>query len=148
MKVSGPGRASKSSTRKTGKTRGGSGAGGADFASRISGAEAAAQPSENQPVSGAGPVAPVEALLGLQETPDAADQPSKGIALGHDILDRLEDIRRGLLLGTISAAQLRTLAHLLKDRPPSFQDPGLSSILDDIELRARVELAKLERPLT
>lgn len=152
MKVSGPGRASKSSTRKTGKTRGGSGAGGADFASRISGAQAAArsglQPAENQPVSGAGPVAPVEALLGLQETPDAADQPSKGIALGHDILDRLEDIRRGLLLGTISATQLRTLAHLLKDRPPSFQDPGLSSILDDIELRARVELAKLERPLT
>lgn len=138
MKVSGPDRASKPSVKKA-KSR--SRSGGADFASRISGT----QPAENHPVSGAGPVTPVDALLGLQEVPDAADSSSKGIALGHDMLDRLEDIRRGLLLGMITTAQLRSLAHLLKNRPPAFQDPELSSILDDIELRARVELAKLDR---
>ena len=40
--------------------------------------------------------------------------------------------------------RLRELARLTKDKSNGFNDPKLKSILGDIELRARVELAKLE----
>lgn len=142
MKVSGPGRIAAPSVKKAKGKSGGSASRGADFAAEIPLA-AAADAVVSQGVSGAGPVTAVDALLGLQEVPDATDQPSRGVARGFDMLDVLEDIRRGLLLGTISQAKLRSLAQLLKNKN-RFQDPDLAGILDDIELRARVELAKLE----
>ena len=61
------------------------------------------------------------------------------------ILDRLEDIRQGLLLGVISQSGLRELARAIKETREGSLDPKMSDILDDIELRAKIELAKLEK---
>ena len=57
------------------------------------------------------------------------------------ILDRLEDIRQGLLIGAISKPRL---AGTIKETRDSELNPEMSDILDEIELRAKVELAKLE----
>lgn len=141
MKVSGPGRISAPSVKKAKGKRGAGSAGGADFAAELP----AVGGATTQGVSGAGPVVAVDALLGLQEVADATDHSSRGILHGTEMLDVLEDIRRGLLLGTISQSRLQTLAQLLKNRKDQ-PDPVLDEILDDIELRARVELAKLEYP--
>ena len=60
------------------------------------------------------------------------------------ILDRLEDIRQGLLIGAISKPRLEELAATIKETRDSALNPEMSDILDEIELRAKVELAKLE----
>lgn len=44
-------------------------------------------------------VAAMDALLALQEVPDATARRSAGVKRGFDLLDRLDEIRMGLLLG-------------------------------------------------
>ncbi len=136
MKVSGPGRVSTPSLKKT---KGKSKAGRAGFADQLSRADSPAAAA----VSGGAPVAAVNALLGLQEVPDATSGRSRGVAHAAFLLDQLEEIRRGLLLGSIPESKLKALAAAIGEKREDFQDPELAGILDDIELRARVELAKL-----
>jgi hypothetical protein len=62
------------------------------------------------------------------------------------MLDELEQIRLGLLLGAIPRAKLEQLAQLVRARREQVDDPRLMAILDEIELRAAVELAKLASP--
>jgi len=59
------------------------------------------------------------------------------------MLDELEQIRLGLLLGQIPRARLEQLAQMVRARREQLDDPKLIAILDEIELRAAVELAKL-----
>ena len=60
------------------------------------------------------------------------------------MLERLEEIRAGLLLGAIPRSQLVDLARVAQETRENFVDPALNDVLDDIELRARVELAKYD----
>jgi hypothetical protein len=57
------------------------------------------------------------------------------------VLDRIRD---GLLSGGIPRATLYRLAAALNRRQECFVEPQLQAVLDEIDLRARVELAKLE----
>jgi hypothetical protein len=95
----------------------------------------------SQPVT-AGPLTAIDSLIALQEVPDALAGRAKAAKRGRDMLDLLEDIRDGLLLGGISRTTLHRLVNLVNVKREEFLDPGLSALLDDIELRARVELAK------
>lgn len=137
MKISGPGRVSTPASKKT---KGKSKAGSAGFSEQLSKTDAPASAA----VFGTASVTAVDALLGLQEVPDATSGRSRGIQQASMMLDQLEEIRRGLLLGSIPASKLKALAEGITEKREDFQDPELAGILDDIELRARVELAKLE----
>lgn len=87
----------------------------------------------------------VDALIALQEVPDAtAEKSAQAIERAEDMLDVLEDIKLGLLSGSLPKSRLIRLAQLIEQRRADIDDPQLSGILDEIELRARVELAKLE----
>ena len=88
------------------------------------------------------PLTALDSLIALQEVPDSVTGRAKAAKRGRDILDLLEDIRDGMLLGGISRATLNRLVQLVNVKREEFADPGLSALLDDIELRARVELAK------
>ena len=92
---------------------------------------------------GAAPTGLVDALLAAQELPDALAERRKARARGETILQRLDAIRLGLLAGTIPAGQLNELARVVRDHREQVMDPQLREILDEIELRAEVELAKL-----
>ena len=85
---------------------------------------------------------PVEALLALQEVPEATKGPAKGIARGSELLRLLDQIHLGLLSGAIPPHTLQRLAGDLRRQRGSVADPHLAAVLDEIELRARVELAK------
>lgn len=87
-------------------------------------------------------------VLALQEAPDATRGRARKRAQerGNMMLDHLEEIRMGLLLGTIPMAKLEQLAQLIRAKREQVDDPKLLAILDEIELRAAVELAKLSRP--
>ena len=59
-----------------------------------------------------------------------------------DILDRLDELRHGLLMGTLTRRDIEKLAQHVRLRREQVNDPRLTEILDQIELRAEVELAK------
>jgi hypothetical protein len=93
----------------------------------------------------AAPAAAVAALLSLQEVADASQGNPTGLRFGHDLLDRLEALRLAMLDGRIARPALAQLASLLAARRGQVRDPGLAQVLAEIELRAAVELAKLEQ---
>jgi hypothetical protein len=97
-----------------------------------------------QAVSGPSVLNGIDALFALQEVPDATTERSRAFARADEMLDRLEDLKRGLLLGSIGPSKLADLARLAKEGSSQISDPKVREVLQDIELRARVELAKLE----
>lgn len=97
-------------------------------------------------VSGLGPVAAIDALLAAQETGrDTPGRRARGRQVAEDMLDQLQEIQGGLLLGRVPVEDLRRLADLVSKRRAQENDPGLEQILNEIEQRAAVELAKLGR---
>ena len=96
-------------------------------------------------VAAPGAIASVESILTLQNIDDSTSGRSKGLAHGERLLDMLDEVRDGLLAGGIPRATLNRLATAVSKRQEGFADPKLQSVLDEIELRARVELAKLEQ---
>lgn len=97
------------------------------------------------PAAGPGAVAPVDALLALQEAGESPSGRAQALARGKKLLDHLDEIRLGLLTGRFSKNRLQALAEMVSKQRAAVDDPALKAILDDIELRAAVELAKLER---
>ena len=92
----------------------------------------------------AAPLTPLDPLLAVQAS-DPDQSRGAGAARAQTMLDRLEDLRHGLLLGIIPHDRLTDLAVMARQRQDDLTDPALRQILRDIELRARVELAKFER---
>ena len=60
------------------------------------------------------------------------------------LLDRLEGLRRDILSGAVSLTTLTDLAALVDSERAVVDDPELTAILDAVDLRVRVELAKLD----
>ena len=96
-------------------------------------------------VGGALPSGAVGAMLALQEVSGGLEARGRARRRGERLLDRLEEIRQGLLLGAIARDRLDELARMVRAGRERIDDPRLASILDEIELRAAVELAKLDR---
>ncbi|MFA5040426.1 MAG: flagellar assembly protein FliX [Bdellovibrionales bacterium] len=84
----------------------------------------------------------VSGILNVQEVDDALAQASRGKMRAEDILNRLEDLRIELLEGGISREKLLQLSRIVNLRRAQIKDPRLGEILDAIDLRAQVELAK------
>ena len=118
-------------------------AGGGAFGDSLAGGSAPAAASESGRASG---VAGAGALLSLQEIPAGADgERERGRQRGERLLARLEELRDGLLMGRMAADTVRRLADEVDQARAEIEDPGLNEVLDEIELRAHVELAKLRR---
>lgn len=115
------------------------GAGSGDFESRV---REGGQDGGGG-VAGTGGIGQLDALLALQEVPDAVAQRSKARQHGQRMLDRLEELRLNLLDGRLSPAIVSRLADEVESARAETDDPALNEVLDEIELRARVELAKM-----
>lgn len=151
MKISGvgPGGAQRRA-EKTGKEK------SAEFARALRRFTAEAQGSggaeEARPADRPTQAGGLEGLLAAQMVDPAGDA-TEGEARrrqamvdrGEDILERLEELRVGLLLGRVPEDRLASLAAMVRDQRQDARDPQLAAILDEIELRAEVELAKLSR---
>lgn len=87
----------------------------------------------------------VNSFLFLQEVSDDEVRRQKGLQQGKTAVQALEQLHRDLLLGRIPESTLRKLEDVVAKKRESFTDPRLAQLLDEIELRAAVELAKLER---
>jgi hypothetical protein len=89
----------------------------------------------------------VDSILAVQETDDPSQRRAKrlGIQYGGDLLDHLEELRRDLLLGTADIDKLGSIAQKIRSHRRQSDDVKLNEIIDEIELRAEVEIAKLTR---
>ena len=101
------------------------------------------------PISKNVSISNINAVLSIQEVHgDASSKTTKRmVKWGEDVLDNLDDIRHSLLIGALPKNQLLDLANLLRQSKNKMGDPGLIDIINEIELRAEVELAKLTRKL-
>ena len=86
----------------------------------------------------------IDALLALQAIEDPLFKKKKAMRRGRALLDVLEDMKADLLIGRMGEGRLNALLALL-GQAREASEPGLDAVIDDIELRARVELAKLGR---
>lgn len=86
----------------------------------------------------------IGALLALQAVEDPLFARKKAVRRGNALLDTMETIQADLLLGRVSEGRLNQLMVLI-GQARERNLPELDPILDDIELRARVELAKFGR---
>ncbi|MBV6656475.1 MAG: flagellar assembly protein FliX [Devosiaceae bacterium] len=84
----------------------------------------------------------LDALLALQTVEDEGDRRRRAVRHGHDLLDQLEALRADLLAGRVAPQRLSGLAVLVRAKQAT-EDPQLQAVVDDIALRAKVELAKL-----
>ena len=95
-------------------------------------------------VAAANRISSVDSVVALQEiTGDNRDE-GGAKSRANLILDKLEDIRMGLLMGQIPKSNLEELSKILIVARENSIDSNLLEVIEDIELRAKIELAKLE----
>lgn len=87
----------------------------------------------------------VENLFVLQEVSDELAGRRRAVERGSSMLDRLEDVRVALLTGSLPRGQLEALRRLARERIAPSGDPRLAAVLEEIDLRVAVELAKLDK---
>lgn len=103
------------------------------------------EPAAPAAVAGTAPLGALDALVALQEVDDPTTGRGKAQQRGEELLDRLDRLRMGLLMGRVSISELERLSDMVNRESAATSDPRLREILGEIELRAAVELAKLGR---
>ncbi|MFM8820207.1 MAG: flagellar assembly protein FliX [Phenylobacterium sp.] len=137
MKVTGPSgvSAGPSSAKR-------SGAAGEAFA--VPAAAGSARSAPAAPTAGVSGVIGVEALLALQDVGGPLEGRRRSIRRAGRLLDVLDNIKVALIEGVLSPDQLCVLNQIVSERREATGDPGLDGLLDEIDTRAAVELAKME----
>lgn len=125
-------------TKKTGKTS----VGGDESFSILLKETMKAQTS---PVNAAGGISVADAIFAAQMVDGEEEKEirKKLLKRGQTLLEKLEEIRDGVLLGYIPRERLIEISRFVKDNKFQSNDPKLQEILSEIELRVEVELAKL-----
>lgn len=137
MKIQGPGQTKgPSKSGKSGKTEK-SDASFGDFIAKETPSSGASQ--------GAQSIAHVDALLAVQgaEDPTAGASKKKMRKRSMIILDELEKLRMAMLGGQMTVGHMVDIADVVACHREKIMDPALTGIMDEIDLRAQVELAKM-----
>ncbi len=92
----------------------------------------------------ASPIASLDALIALQGQEDFTQARRRATARADDLLDILSDVRLGLLEGALPVRTLQRLGSTLQRARANTGDARLESLLNEIEIRAEVEKAKLD----
>ena len=107
-----------------------------------SGAEAEA-PASTARASSLGALSSLEALLALQETLNPLERRRRAVGRAGRILDVLDELKLASLDdGGDAAGVLTRLQAAVREARAETEDPALEEVLEQIELRAAVELAK------
>jgi len=133
MRITGPSRPTSAPTRAAAQ-----GAPGSSFAVTRQPGEAGG-PART---AAAPPMAGLDAILALQAVEDRGGGRRQSLRRGRRVLDQLDEIKVALLEGRVPVELLDRLVASIGTRIDSG-DRELEAVMDEIELRARVELAKL-----
>lgn len=146
MKVKGPtsGKETSATSKTAKKSAGGSSVQGGAFDSMLATSNAGETSGMDQ-ASAAGSIAQIDVLLMAQE----AEDPTQGKARqrmkqrSHKILDALDGIRLKMLGGRLTVGDMINMADVVAAHRERIDDPVLTDLMDEVDLRAQVELAKL-----
>ncbi|RAI45404.1 flagellar assembly protein FliX [Rhodoplanes roseus] len=137
MRITGPNgtttTGSASSVRRTGS--------GTFMLPDSSGSPAPSATAASRPLTG------IDALIALQGVEDPAERRRRAVVRGRSALDILDEMKLALLAGNLDPNILARLGAIAAGLKESTGDPGLDSVLAEIELRVEVELAKM-KPLS
>lgn len=94
-------------------------------------------------------IARVDALLAVQsvESPTERAARRRMQERGEGILKELDRLRHGLLTGVMTLGDVINVADVVASHREKVNDPKLVAILDEIDLRAQIELAKAKKAL-
>jgi len=134
-------KATKTSSSKKSSNSSSSGAFAAELRGHMEGA------GTSNSVSASVGVTDVTAIIAAQSISEDEIKQSRKRAFNraNDLLDGLDEIRDSLLFGSISKDRLINIAKSVRERTENCKDEKLQEILDEIELRVEVELAKLTK---
>ncbi len=101
--------------------------------------------SESAGVSVTTSIAQLDVLLAAQEVEDPTQRAAKNklYKRGVNILDELDKIRLKMLGGNLTVGNMIDVADVIASHRDKIDDPVLTSIMDEIDLRAQVEIAKM-----
>src|SRR5947207_12355957 len=85
----------------------------------------------------------IDALLALQGVDEPGERRRKAVKRGRSALDALDALKLGLLSGTLDAGALARLKSVAAALAESTGDPGLDTVLAEIELRVDGEPAQI-----
>lgn len=94
-------------------------------------------------------VARIDALLAVQSVDNPTERAvrRKMYARGDQILQRLDDLKLSLLGGGLTIGQVVNIADMVASHREKINDPKMSALLDEIDLRAQIELAKIRKAM-
>ncbi len=110
----------------------------------VPGADEAAAAASTTRATAASSLSSLEALIALQQVDEPLSRRRRAVARAGRLLDGLDQVKLAMLEGDPAPEPLRRLAIAVREQRVSADDPGLQALLDQIETRALVELAKLE----
>jgi len=84
----------------------------------------------------------IDALIALQGIEDPVERRRRAVKYGRRALDALDELKLGLLSGTLEQATLLRLKSVAAELKDASGDDKLDQVLGEIDLRVAVELAK------
>lgn len=117
--------------------------GGTSFASYLNNVSEQQMPA----ISGINSISGMDAIFATQmaDNIEEREKRKKLLKRAHTLLDKLEDIRSALLVGHMPIENLINISRLVKEQREMCEDTKLLEIIEEIELRVEVELAKLTK---
>ncbi len=87
-------------------------------------------------------ISTVDALIALQGVEDPAERKKRAVVKGRNALDVLDTLKLSVLDGSVDRSTLARLQVAAEGLTEETGDPGLNTVLSEIDLRVAVELAK------
>ena len=137
MKVTGTGEVGQAGAPRAARSAGGEGF-------RLPEAGGSAAPAQGAAVTRTGALMGVDALIALQDVGGPLERRRRSIRRAGRLLDVLDEVKLALLAGELSGHDVLRLQRAIREQRETTDDPRLEGVLDEIETRAQVELAKLE----
>lgn len=141
MKIEGP-----SKTQKTSKADKAKKAGKADgtFGAMVTGAA-----QETAGAAATQSIAKVDALLAVQGAESSTERSARRRMRdrGDKVLRQLDHLRLAVLTGNLTIGQVIDIADVVASHREKITDPELTSVLDEIDLRAQIEIAKMRKAM-
>ncbi len=87
-------------------------------------------------------VSSLDGLMALQGIENPTERKKRAVARGRKALDVLDDLKLGLLDGSLTPSIMARLKVVADGLSEETGDPGLDAVMGEIELRVAVEIAK------
>lgn len=94
-------------------------------------------------------IAQLDALLAMQGAQDPTERATRKrmTIRSSDVLSALDRVRLGMLTGTMTVGDMIDVADVVATHRERVHDPELTALMDEIDLRAQVEIAKMRLAL-